>query len=263
MWRVTTLNPNPNTQRQQRVGSVVRVPKMAELVASDLRRQIIRGEIAEGASLPSEPLLMEAYGVSRPTLREALRVLESERLIIIRRGARGGAEAQTPRREVAARYAGLILEHQGTTLLDVYRARAAIESACVQELAASRTASDLKALRTALAESNVAVAPSDSIRVHSDFHAVMVRLAGNDTLVLLHEMLHCIISVADRSLRPDVGASAERARRKSGRTHDIVVQYIEAGNVEAAHELWTRHLVEAEEYLLDGDESLTVLDLLH
>jgi DNA-binding FadR family transcriptional regulator len=86
---------------------------MAELVAQQLRRQIIRGELPEGAALPSEAALMTRFGVSRPTLREAFRVLESEGLINVRRGAHGGARVQVPSGEAAARYAGLVLEFRG------------------------------------------------------------------------------------------------------------------------------------------------------
>src|SRR3954449_12843182 len=117
----------------------VRVPKMAELVAQQLRRQIIRGELSEGEALPSEAALMAKFGVSRPTLREAFRVLESEGLISVRRGAHGGARVHTPNGDVAARYAGLVLEFRGATLEDVYDARAVMEPPCARRLARNRT----------------------------------------------------------------------------------------------------------------------------
>src|ERR1700743_246357 len=75
------------------VGRQVRVPKTAELVAAQLGRRIIKAELTEGESLPPEATLMEQFGVSRPTLREAFRVLEAEALISVRRGSRGGAPA--------------------------------------------------------------------------------------------------------------------------------------------------------------------------
>src|SRR5437588_12748997 len=89
-------------------GSEVRVPKAAELVAAQRRREIVRGQLAEGAALPTESALVAQFGVSRPTLREAFRVLEAEALITVSRGARGGARVQVPKTEVAAGYAGLV-----------------------------------------------------------------------------------------------------------------------------------------------------------
>jgi DNA-binding FadR family transcriptional regulator len=70
----------------------LREPKMAARVATVLRRMFIRGEIPEGTMLPPESELMERFRVYRPTLREAFRVLESESLIEVQRGVRGGAQ---------------------------------------------------------------------------------------------------------------------------------------------------------------------------
>lgn len=111
--------------------SVVRVPKAGELVAADLRRQIITGRLEPGAPLPNESVLMDRFGVSRPTLREAFRILESESIIKVLRGARGGARVVAPDGSVAARYTGLLLQYQGVPLADVYRARTAIEVSAV------------------------------------------------------------------------------------------------------------------------------------
>src|SRR5439155_10979415 len=108
----------------------LRIPKMAELVAQQLRRQIVSAELSEGDALPSEAALMAQFGVSRPTLREAFRVLEAEGLITVRRGAHGGARVRTPNDDAAGRYAGLVLEYRGATLSDVYDARNIIEPPC-------------------------------------------------------------------------------------------------------------------------------------
>src|SRR5689334_22847187 len=115
-----------------------RVPKTAELVASHIRRRIVLGQLREGDALPSETALMEEFDVSRPTLREAFRILESEALITVRRGARGGARVREPSVDVAARYAGLVLQHRGATVADVLDARVIVEAPAARMLAERR-----------------------------------------------------------------------------------------------------------------------------
>ena len=107
--------------------STVRVPKAGEMVAAQLRRQIVLGELSEGDQLPSESVLMEQFGVSRPTLREAFRILEAEGAITVRRGVRGGARVQVPDISVAARHVGLLLQYRGALLSDVYEVRAVLD----------------------------------------------------------------------------------------------------------------------------------------
>jgi DNA-binding FadR family transcriptional regulator len=251
--------------RRPEVGDRVRVPKMAELVAAQLRRKIISGQLAEGDSLPGEAVLMEEFAVSRPTLREAFRVLESESLISIRRGARGGARVHTPEGSVAARYAGLVLEHRGTTLKDVYDARTLIETPCAGLLATRCDATDLARLRAAVAEAQALVDdPSAFIRAHMRFHALVVELAGNQTLAVLNGMVRHIIDQANWShVDLDAGSPQNvRANKRGLRAHERLVDLVAAQDGPAAEALWLRHLQEAEDYLLQNGSMTTVLDLL-
>ena len=102
----------------QRSGTQIRSPKTAELVAGTLRRMVVDGQLTDGDFLPNEAELMTHFGVSRPTLREAVRVLESERLVEVRRGSRTGARVRVPGPEIVARPAGLLLELSGATIAD-------------------------------------------------------------------------------------------------------------------------------------------------
>ena len=113
----------------------IHVPKTSEIVADKIRAQIVRGEIGEGDSLPPEGQLMESLGISRPTLREAFRILEAEGLISVVRGSRTGAKVHKPSVDLVSRYAGYVLESQGTTIADLYQARLAIEPSVVRWLA--------------------------------------------------------------------------------------------------------------------------------
>ncbi|KLL11967.1 FadR/GntR family transcriptional regulator [Protofrankia coriariae] len=248
------------------IGQQVRVPKTAELVAAHLRRRIVRGELVEGDALPPEATLMEQFGVSRPTLREAFRVLESEALITVRRGAHGGARVHTPNGDIAARYAALVLEYRGTTLADIHQARAVIEPPCVALLAANRTQEDLDKLRLAVSETAAAVSsddPGQYLQADLAFHVLLVELAGNTTLSVLSGMLRHILDLATLS-HPNPERSAEQrlASRRRLLEHERVVDFIEARDARAAEELWRTHLLETSQDLTNGPVATTVLDLL-
>ena len=95
----------------RQIGQNIRPLKTGEMIASYLRGKIVRGELAEGDCLPSEIELMRQFDVSRPTLREAFRILETESLIELRRGARG-ARIIAPSVEVAAAMSGCSCRRQ-------------------------------------------------------------------------------------------------------------------------------------------------------
>src|SRR5687767_14905824 len=127
----------------------VRLPKVAELVAGEIRRRIISGDVVAGDPLPNEAELTALFGVSRPTLREALRLLEADGLIEVKRGVRGGPRVRVPDAAVTARHAAMLLQMRGTTLEDLIGARMIIEPAAVRALAHRASKSDVKALRAA------------------------------------------------------------------------------------------------------------------
>ena len=103
-----------------------------------LRRMVVDGQLKEGDFLPSEAELMSHFGVSRRRCREAVRVLESERLVEVRRGSHR-CRVRVPGPEIVARPAGLLLELSGATIADIMVARAAVEPMAVRLLAESGT----------------------------------------------------------------------------------------------------------------------------
>ncbi|WP_243407501.1 FadR/GntR family transcriptional regulator [Frankia canadensis] len=261
------------------VGRQVRVPKTAELVASQLRRRIIRGELSEGDALPPEPTLMTQFGVSRPTLREAFRVLEAEALISVRRGAHGGARVHAPSPNVAARYAGLVLEHRGATLGDVHQASSVIEPPCAVLLAERGSPDDVAALRAVLAEGDsVGEEPAALAAAQAAFHRAVVELTGNKSLSVLTGMLqhlveltsapqgHASIAANIREAPARSSAGDEPQRRPLGRTtrlaHATLIDLIERGDAAGAGEHWGRHLAAPGHAVPGGPADGCVLDLL-
>ncbi|HEV7865620.1 MAG TPA: GntR family transcriptional regulator, partial [Acidimicrobiia bacterium] len=173
----------------------VRVPKAAELVAAKIRRQIVSGDLPEGTALPPEAELVARYGVSRPTLREAFRILESELLIVVRRGVKGGALVQTPSIDVAARSAQALLQYRGATLADVHQARIMLEPPAAALLAEQRDPAALEALISAHEQAQAAATDEEIRRLGGGFHRVVVEQAGNRTLTLLSAMVQQIIDL--------------------------------------------------------------------
>jgi DNA-binding FadR family transcriptional regulator len=236
----------------------VRVPKTAELVAGYIRRQIVRGELGEGDALPSETALMGELAISRPTLREAFRILESEGLIDVRRGARGGARAQIPRHDVAARYAGLVLQHRGVTLADVLDARVVVEAPAARILAERRDRVAVAAeLRRWLDRQPSEVLPPAQ---WMEYNHLVIRLTENETLILLASMLEYISEAAAARYMSVQHPDDVRLARRAVRTRARLAELVHAGDGDGAEDLWRTHLSESNKVLL-SDVGTSVVDL--
>lgn len=240
--------------------------RAATVIAAQLRRRIVRGEITEGQALPSEGDLLKEFAVSRPTLREAIRVLESESLVVVRRGSRGGIQISLPRVETAAHYTGLVLQYRHATTNDVFKAASAIEAPCASMLAKSRSADDLRRLREAVdAEKAAREDPQALLALQNGFHRLVVELVDNATLKVLSDVLRHIIEVATNrylanpALRPEDRVPASEA---GIRAHAKLVGLIEKKDADAAEALWRRQILATAEHLRRTGVADTVIELL-
>jgi DNA-binding FadR family transcriptional regulator len=253
------------------VGTVVRAPKTGELIASHLRRQIVRGELLPGETLPAEGLLMEQFGVSRPTLREAFRILEAEGLISVRRGSHGGARVIAPGTSVAARYVGVLLQMQGATINDVYEARMISEPACARLLALNHTDEDIEKL-TAVVEDLAAEVnarkplipdPLTWSRLTYRFHELILEGCGNKTMAIQGTVLHDIVAT---HLRTKIAQRDESYTTEcfqwAIRSYTTFIGLIKAGNAAGVEKHWRSHMEAAAQFLLKDDlETKPVVDL--
>jgi GntR family transcriptional repressor for pyruvate dehydrogenase complex len=257
----------------QTVGERIRAPKTAELIAAQLRRQIVGGELKEGVSLPPETELMAQFHVSRPTLREAFRILEAESLIVIRRGSRGGARVTAPQLAVAARYVGLLLQAEHVSIGDVYEARMVIEPAAARMLAGRRTTQDLEDLRACIDRLRDAVeSQADSAEPGvvfawsmgtQEFHDLVVERAGNRTLAVQAGVLREVISahLAVAVIRLFDPVHTPEGYRKSIRSYTKLVDLIAASDAEGAEKHWRRHMEVAAAVQMPGDGAAAPVDL--
>lgn len=229
----------------------IRVPKTSEIVADQLRGQIVRGELKEGDFLPPEGQLMGALGISRPTLREAFRILEAESLISVVRGSRTGARVHQPSTELVSRYAGYALQSMGSTIHDLYQARLAIEPSVVRWLASEPARYPIKRLHDEIERLRVLLAAGrwdDFLAAVNEFHATLVDVAGSTTLTFLNQLLLNLMArhQADYKRRHPIDKDLQQKRLRAGlKSYEKLVDLIEAGQVEAAVKHWRLHLTNA------------------
>lgn len=241
-----------------------RAREKPQQIADELRRLIVSGELSEGDSLGHEPELVERFGVSRPSLREALRILEAEGLISVVRGMLGGVVVHEPNERMTARTAALVLRARNVSLADVHEARSLLEPTAV------RVVASLRSRRPAVSELQRLV--DDQVRVILDpdafgpanarFHERLVALAGNQTLSLVAEMLNEIVARAVTAVSKTGSAETSVATRRRGiRSQERLISLIQAGKASDAEAHWRTHMSVVGRVLL-GQRATTVIDLI-
>ena len=233
----------------------IRVPKTAELIADSIRRLITGGELKEGDTLQPEAQIIEEFAVSRPTVREAFRILESEKLISVSRGSRGGARVHVPRAEQVARYAGFVLQTQKVSYRDVYEARVLIEPPAARYVAETHAKDAPSILRAVIQVQHDAQEGGVFGRAVATFHTRLIELTGNQTLILMSAMLDGIVaqyqSEVSRS-RQDSPPTARRNTRAGLKSQEKLVDFIEAGDGAAAERHWRIHMENSAKVWLDS-----------
>ncbi|MDQ4115569.1 MAG: FCD domain-containing protein [Actinomycetota bacterium] len=224
---------------------VQRVRPAYRQVADDLRGQIMRGSVAAGERLPSETDLALAFGVSRSTVREALRVLASQHLIETRRGVRGGSfvAAPDPARVVEdiGGALGVLVTTPHLRMEDLLEARLLLEPAAARLAARRADAETVEAVRAA------ALAPEDpedpsGFVPHLDFHTTVLMATGNTMFTMMGQPVHDVLRTRldrDRVARAEWAAVDHR--------HREIAEHIAAGEGGAAEEAMRAHLLDLRE----------------
>jgi DNA-binding FadR family transcriptional regulator len=242
-----------------------RTREKPQQIADELRGLIVAGKLSEGDSLGHEPDLVERFGVSRPSLREALRILEAEGLITVVRGVRGGVVVHEPDGRMTARTAALLLQARNVPLADVFEARSLVEPIAAKEIATARgRRGAIKELRDLIAAQVAAIEDPEHFGVaNAAFHQRLVALAGNQTLGIVAEMLNEIVARAVTAVsQADDVVGSVAVRRRGIRSQERLLELLEQGDGAAAEEHWRAHMQVVGRVML-GQEASTVVDLLH
>jgi GntR family transcriptional regulator, transcriptional repressor for pyruvate dehydrogenase complex len=214
-----------------------------------LRERIVTGQLRDGDSLPRQEDLLQEFGVSRPSLREALRILEAEGLITVRRGNQGGASVHAPRVGNAAYSVGLVLQSRGVAMSDLREALQSIEPVCAGLCAAreDRHTTVLPTLKTL--HERVVQSVDDAVEftvLSRRFHEELVDSCGNSTLKLVIGALESLWSSREEAWAREAAESgrfpAPKQRHTGIRAHERILHYIDLGDVDRVQRAARLHL---------------------
>lgn len=255
----------------------LRQPRLAEIVAASLRDDILTGRLSEGDTLPRQEEMFARFGVSLPALREAMRILETEGLISVRRGNVGGAVVHLPSAERTARMISMVLQVRGTSLSDVSGAMVLLEPLCAGLCAAraDRAEAVVPYLREALDAQIATIADIEAWTPGSRrFHEAIVAHCGNETMKVVIGSLETIWSAHEMRVwgdgtvlsRQEADADSDHAtksRHAAVKDHERILAAIEAGDESRAIAIATAHLsVTRTTFLAESSADIVQVNLL-
>lgn len=217
-----------------------RVAPAYQELADRLKEQILSGTFAPGDRLPIEPELSAQYGVSRSTVREALRVLSSQHLVTTVRGVAGGTFVVRPEPHQISSYLqasfSLLATSRGGSVRDLLEVRDMLEVPAAGLAAHRRTAEDLTVLRESLFDPRT-VDAEHVFEANRNFHVGLLRAAGNPMLEAVTRPMFGVLN--ERFLR--VKAS-RRFWFRVDRDHREILEAVAAGDADRAREAQHQHL---------------------
>ena len=215
------------------------VPKASEVLAERLRNLIVQGHFSPGDMLPTERDLVVEAGLSRTSVRDALRVLESEGLITTKAGRTGGSIVTLPGRDSVARSVELFVRTHGIRLASLLECRVAVEPTLARLAAANRTQAELDEM-TEIHRQFVASVDdvSDYKRINIEWHLAVARASGNEPLTALMEA----IATPIRDAQEYQHVTTADLRAAAVKAHAVILKAIAEQDGGAAFRRMERHV---------------------
>lgn len=220
--------------------SPVSVGRISQVIIEQVRLLIRQGKLKPGDRLPSERALCGRFGVSRVTVREALRVLEATGLIEIRVGARGGAMVAEPSSDSVGEGIADLLTLSALSPSEITETRMVIEVSLIPLVVERATAEDLAALAEICTAQEVAIAEErhHSTELSAAFHTRLAGCTHNAAVQMLVQSFHGpLLASLDAA-----AATAPQMGRRGVAEHRRLIEAIEAKDADEATEIMRAHL---------------------
>jgi len=212
-----------------------------EDIVEQIRTLIEEGRLKRGDQLPTERELGETLKVSRATVREAIRTLESMKLVQSRQG--NGTYVLSSSEEALVQPLAAALFHERDDILDISFIRKIIEPYVASLAAENTTLEEINEMEAVLKQQADQITDGGNITVSNiDFHTLLARMAKNR---VLSRLLLALFDLLEQT-REQYLQDEERAK-KSLKGHEAVFAAIKKGNCAAARRAMLRHLEQVEE----------------
>ncbi|MGA3487399.1 FadR/GntR family transcriptional regulator [Micromonosporaceae bacterium DT55] len=219
---------------------VQKVRPAYQQVADQLRELVMRGKLAPGDRLPAESELASIFGVSRSTVREALRALTSRDLLVTVRGTTGGTFVARVQPHQVSDYLEAsigLMSGDGMSVGEILEARELLEVPAAGLAAERRTADHLRLMEEALEHEERSRTRGLKFREHRQFHGVVIAAAHNSLLDVMTEPMFRVLQ--GRFLRDDL---TEDYWRAIDNDHRDIAALIAAGDGPGAETAMREHL---------------------
>jgi GntR family transcriptional repressor for pyruvate dehydrogenase complex len=226
------------------------VAKASDVLAARLRGMIVGGHFVPGDFLPTERELVVQTGLSRTSVRDALRVLETDGLIMTKVGRAGGSVVTLPGRQSVSRSVELFVRTHGIRLESLLECRVAVEPTLARHAAERRTPAQLDEI---VAIHEQFVASVDDVprykRINLDWHLAVARAAANEPLIALMEA----IATPIRDASDYQHVSTPELRVAAVKAHGAIVRAIRDQDGDAAFKRMERHVTAYSEVARRGE----------
>ena len=238
--------------------SQISVPKTSQVLAAELRRQILGMALPTGAPLPTERDLVTQTGLSRSSVREALRILEAENLVQTRPGRFGGTATNRPNDDSLGRSISLFVHGRGISLASLLQTCEAIEPSLAALAAQSRSEAEMTLLNEAT--QRVEDAFDDVplfLRENVNWHIAIASASHN-------ELLRAFLTASSNLIYKATAIndfSTEDVRRQVIQAHRRILEAIAAKDADAARRRMARHLAAVTAAMLAFSDAPLEIDL--
>lgn len=218
----------------------------AEYVAQRLLDRIVTSDFEPGTSLGTEAELLEQFDVSRPTLRESLRILEAQGVLQLRPGPKGGIVVSKPGLDILAHGLSVYLRLHDVPFVAVLKAREAIEPALAAEAVENATDEDLAEMQASIDRMKETTDQAAFIEENRIFHSVIARASGNQVM----EIFWTTISILAAGENDGIRYTSKNQKHVIA-AHQKIHDAIKARDAVVASEEMRSHLMELQ-YLVRG-----------